>query len=50
MDNKKDKIINYKLELVLNRSLYKDNIIKEEIYKIAETNILKKINELEMIN
>jgi len=41
-----NKINNYKFQLILNKSLFLDNIISKEDYELVENNILKKINNL----
>ena len=35
-----------KLKLILNKGLYVENIIDEELYKKVESNLLNKINNL----
>lgn len=47
-----DKINNYKLQVIINKSLFKDNVINVETYEITESSLLEKIehlsNELEL--
>ena len=47
-----DKINNFKVQLILNKNLYIDEIITKEYYEVVETNLLEKIhilsNELEL--
>lgn len=47
-----DKISNFKIQLILNKNLYIDEVITKEYYEIVENNLLEKIhtlsNELEL--
>lgn len=47
-----DKISGFKLQMILNKSLYTDEVITREYYELVESNLLEKIhylaNELEM--
>lgn len=47
-----DKISNFKIQLILNKNLYIDEVITKEYYEVVENNLLEKIhsltNELEM--
>ncbi len=47
-----DKISNFKVQLILNKNLYVDEVITKEIYEVVENNLLEKIhtlsNELEL--
>ncbi len=47
-----DKISNFKLQLILNKNLYVDEVITKEYYEVVENNLLEKIhtlsNELEI--
>ena len=47
-----DKINGFKLQIIINRALYSDNIINKEDYEIVENSLLDKIdilsNEMEM--
>ena len=47
-----DKISNFKIQLILNKNLYIDEVITKEYYEVVETNLLEKIhtlsNELEL--
>ena len=49
-----DKISKFKLQLILNKNLYADNIITIDTYEKMEATLLEKINslsnQLEMIN
>ena len=37
-----------KLQLIINKSLFVDNLIDEEIYTMVENNLMNKINNLTM--
>lgn len=47
-----DKISNFKIQLILNKNLYIDEVITKEYYEVVENNLLEKIhilsNELEL--
>lgn len=47
-----DKISNFKIQLILNKDLYIDEVITKEYYEVVENNLLEKIhtlsNELEL--
>ena len=47
-----DRISNFKIQLILNKNLYIDEVITKEYYEVVENNLLEKIhtlsNELEM--
>lgn len=47
-----DKISNFKIQLILNKNLYIDEVITRETYEAVENNLLQKIhtlsNELEL--
>ena len=47
-----DKISNFKIQLLLNKNLYIDEVITKEYYEVVENNLLEKIhtlsNELEL--
>ena len=47
-----DRISNFKVQLILNKNLYIDEIISKEYYEVVENNLLEKIhtlsNELEL--
>ena len=47
-----DKISNFKIQLILNKNLYIDEVITMEYYEVVENNLLEKIhtlsNELEL--
>lgn len=47
-----DKISNFKVQLILNKNLYIDEVITKEYYEVVENNLLEKIhtltNELEL--
>ena len=40
------KITDYKLQLVLNRSLFNDNIISVDVYREVDSSLRKKISSL----
>ena len=46
MDKDIKKINNYKYQLIINKSLFKDNLITKETYEIVENNLLERINNL----
>lgn len=41
-----DKISNFKIQLILNKNLYIDEVITKEYYEVVENNLLEKINIL----
>ena len=41
-----NQIMSYKFQLVINKGLYKDEVISKEAYEIVENNLLDKINIL----
>ncbi|MDD7150802.1 MAG: hypothetical protein SOT91_05330 [Bacilli bacterium] len=47
-----DRISGFKVQLILNKNLYIDEVITKEYYELVENNLLEKIhsltNELEM--
>ena len=47
-----DRISNFKIQLILNKNLYIDEVITKEYYEVVENNLLEKIhtlsNELEL--
>lgn len=47
-----NKISNFKVQLILNKNLYIDEVITKEYYEVVENNLLEKIhtlsNELEL--
>lgn len=47
-----DKISNFKLQLIINKNLYVDEVITKEYYEVVENSLLEKIhtlsNELEI--
>ena len=47
-----DKISNFKFQLIINKTLYVDEVITKEYYEVVENSLLEKIhtlsNELEM--
>lgn len=48
-----DMINSFKVQLIINKNLYSEDVISKEYYEITESNILNKIqrlsNELEMV-
>ena len=45
-ENLIDKISKFKMQLILNKNLYAENIITLDIYEKMETTLLKKIDTL----
>ena len=41
-----DKISNFKIQLILNKNLYIDEVITKEYYEVVENNLLEKIRTL----
>lgn len=41
-----NEISNIKLQLIINQSLYKDNIIDASVYETVQNNLLNKISSL----
>ncbi len=41
-----NKISNFKVQLILNKNLYIDEVITKEYYEVVENNLLEKINTL----
>ena len=41
-----DKISNFKIQLILNKNLYIDEVITKEYYEVVENNLLEKIHTL----
>lgn len=48
MDNTMNLISSYKFQLVINKELFKDEIISKETYEIVETRLLDKISKLSL--
>ena len=46
MTNKMNELINYKFQLIINKNLYKDNVITIDVYEKVENSLLEKIELL----